>query len=131
MSDRFVKGVDYVCLATSDHAAACAFYEDVLGLERSKSWGDLPGTEFEAGNLTIALVDWTAFGRENHPNANAIVLAVDDVHAAKSELESRGVEFQTDVIDSGSCHQAYFVDPDGNALGIHGFYGERSRTQSL
>src|SRR4051794_28530943 len=114
MSDQFVVGVDFVCVSAPDHQASVSFYEDVLGLERSKSWGDLPGTEFETGNLTIVVVDWSAFGRENQPNPNAIVLAVDDVPAAKAELESRGVEFQTDVIDSGSCHQAYFADPGGN-----------------
>ena len=47
----------------------------MLGLERSKSWGSMPATEFETGSLTIAVVDWTAFGRENSPNPNAIVLA--------------------------------------------------------
>lgn len=125
MADRIVTGVDFTCVATADHDAACRFYEDVLGLERSKSWGDMPATEFETGNLTIAVVDWTAFGRENQPNPNAIVLQVEDVPAAKAELESRGVEFATEIIDSGTCHQAYFADPDGNALGIHHIYGER------
>jgi predicted enzyme related to lactoylglutathione lyase len=125
MSDGLIKGVDFTCLATADHDAACKFYEEVLGLERSKSWGSMPATEFETGSLTIAVIDWTAFGRENHPNPNPIVLHVDEVNDAKAELESRGVEFQSDVIDSGFCRQAYFADPDGNALGIHSFYGER------
>ena len=125
MSDRLVTGTDFVAVSTSDHDAACRFYGDVLGLERSKSWGDRPATEFETGGLTIAVIDWTAFGRENQPNANPIVLQVADVPAAKAELESRGVEFQTDIIDSGTCHQAYFADPDGNALGIHHIYGAR------
>ena len=125
MAERIVTGVDFSCVSTSDHDAACRFYEDVLGLERSKSWGDHPATEFETGSLTIAVIDWTTFGRENQPNPNPIVLQVDDVPAAKAKLESRGVEFQTEIIDSGTCHQAYFADPDGNALGIHHIYGER------
>jgi catechol 2,3-dioxygenase-like lactoylglutathione lyase family enzyme len=120
-----VTGVDFVTVATSDHDAACRFYEETLGLERSKSWGDHPATEFETGSLTIAVIDWRGFGRDNQPNANPIVLQVGDVPAAKAELESRGVEFQTDIIDSGTCHQAYFADPDGNALGIHHVYGDR------
>lgn len=125
MADRIITGVDFACVATADHDAACRFYEDVLGLERSKSWGDMPATEFETGSLTVAVIDWTAFGRENQPNPNAIVLQVEDVPAAKEELESRGVEFATEIIDSGTCHQAYFADPDGNALGIHHIYSER------
>lgn len=125
MAEALIKGVDFACVATSDHDAACKFYEDVLGLERSKSWGSHPATEFETGSLTIVVADWTAFGQKNSPNPNAIVMHVDDVKEAKPELESRGVEFQTDIIDSGFCLQAYFADPDGNALGIHSFYGER------
>jgi len=125
MASGPVTGVDFVTVATSDHDAACRFYEETLGLERSKSWGDHPATEFETGSLTIAVIDWRNFGRDNEPNANPIVLQVDDVPKAKAELESRGVEFQTDIIDSGTCHQAYFADPDGNALGIHHIYGDR------
>ncbi len=125
MANGPVTGVDFTAVATNDHDAAVRFYEDALGLERSKSWGDHPATEFETGSLTIAVIDWRDFGRENQPNPNPIVLQVDDVPAAKAELESRGVEFQTDIIDSGTCHQAYFADPDGNALGIHHIYGDR------
>jgi predicted enzyme related to lactoylglutathione lyase len=120
-----VTGVDFVTVATSDHDAACRFYEETLGLERSKSWGDHPATEFETGSLTIAVVDFTALGRENAANPNAIVLHVDEVNDARRTLEDRGVEFVTDVIDSGFCRQCYFADPAGNALGIHSFYGER------
>ena len=72
----------------------------------------MPATEFETGSLTIAVVDWTGFGRENSPNPNAIVLHVDDVRDGEGTLEGRGVEFQTDVIDSGFCLQAYFADPE-------------------
>ena len=125
MSERLIKGVDFATVSADDHEAATRFYEEVLGLERSKSWGNLPATEFETGSLTIAVVDWSAFGRENHPNPNAIVLHVDDVREARKTLEERGVEFQTEVIDSGFCLQSYFADPSGNVLGIHSFYGER------
>jgi hypothetical protein len=63
-----------------------------------------------------------AFGLEFKPHTHPIALRVDDVAAAKSELESRGVEFKTDIIDSGVCHQAIFEDPDGNSLDIHHRY---------
>jgi predicted enzyme related to lactoylglutathione lyase len=49
-------------------------------------------------------------------------LHVDDFEAAKTELQSRGVEFVSDVIDSGVCWQAIFRDPDGNALAVHHRY---------
>ena len=49
---------------------------------------------------------------------------------AKAELESRGVEFDTETIDSGVCWQAIFRDPDGNALAIHHRYAARTPPQN-
>ena len=45
--------------------------------------------------------------------------------AARKELESRGVEFLGDALDTGVCHMAFFADPDGNALMLHGRYAPR------
>jgi predicted enzyme related to lactoylglutathione lyase len=117
-----VTGVDFVIVPTRDFTAAVDFYENVLGLEKSKRWGDMPAQEFETGNLTIAVVQMDAFGQEFSPHKAQIALRVDDVPAARAELESRGVSFKGDIIDSGVCHQAIFEDPDGNALDLHHRY---------
>jgi predicted enzyme related to lactoylglutathione lyase len=117
-----VTGVDFTIVPTQDFGRAVDFYENVLGLEKSKQWGEMPGQEFETGNLTIAVVQMDAFGQDFSPHRAPIALRVDDVPAAKAELESRGVTFKSDVIDSGVCHQAIFEDPDGNALDIHHRY---------
>jgi catechol 2,3-dioxygenase-like lactoylglutathione lyase family enzyme len=122
MADPLVTGTDFVTIPTQDIERSVAFYRDVLGLEQSKQWGNMPAYEFETGNLTLALMQTDAFGVEFSPNATPIALHVDDFESAKAELESRGVEFQTDTIDSGVCYQAIFADPDGNALDIHHRY---------
>lgn len=115
-----VTGTDFVTLATQDIEKARTFYRDTLGLEESKQWGDMPAFEFETGNLTIAVMDPSAFGMPfASSGGSSIVLQVDDFDAAKAELESKGVEFVTDKIESPVCYQAYFKDPDGNVLGIH------------
>jgi predicted enzyme related to lactoylglutathione lyase len=116
-----VTGTDFVCVPTKDYEAAAKFYGDVLGLAFSKRWGKMPAGEFETGSLTLALMEPTAFGAEFSP-ATGIALHVDDVAAARAELESRGVEFAGDIIDSGVCHQALFKDPDGNQLILHHRY---------
>jgi predicted enzyme related to lactoylglutathione lyase len=125
-----VTGTDFVCVPTEDLDAARAFYGTVLGLPCSAVWqrGDTPalGAEFETGTLTIALLDSAAVGREFHPNTLPIALRVDDVAAARAELESRGVTFSGDILDSGVCHQAFFADPDGNALALHHRYAPRT-----
>ncbi len=117
-----VTGTDFITVATKNVDGAIEFYGDVLGLPESKRWGQRPAVEFETGSLTIAVMQSDGFGLEFRANNHPIALRVDDVEAARGELESRGVEFQADTIDSGVCHMAYFTDPDGNALMLHHRY---------
>lgn len=119
------QGVDFVSLPVTDFDRAVAFYRDVLGLEESIQYGDMPGKEFEAGNLTIALMNFEAFGGKNGTGTGAVVFKVDDVAATKAALEAKGVEFETDIIESGVCHQAFFYDSEGNSLGLHHRYKPR------
>jgi predicted enzyme related to lactoylglutathione lyase len=127
-SASIVTGVDFVAVATTDLAAARKFYGDVLGLPCSAVWRetDPVGAEFETGTLTLALLNSQALGIEFHPNNHPIALHVDDVESARAELESRGVSFRADTIDSGVCHMASFTDPDGNALMLHHRYAPRA-----
>ena len=124
-----VTGVDFVSVPTRDLEAAMDFYADVLGLERGPVWGseNPVGAEFETGNLTIALLANERLGIPFRPNPVPIEFRVDDVPAARAELEARGVEFEREVIDSGVCHQLMFEDPDGNALALHHRYAPRRR----
>jgi predicted enzyme related to lactoylglutathione lyase len=120
-----VTGTDFICMPTKDFDAAFEFYNTVLGLPCSVKYDLAPGAEFETGNLTLQVMDAAAIGREHLPHAFPIALRVDDVHAARTELESRGVTFVVDTIDSGVCHMAIFLDPDGNALMLHRRYAPR------
>ena len=117
-----VTGVDFVTIPTNDFEASVSFYRDVLGLEEGKRWGSMPAMEFETGNLTLAVMDPTAFDQQFRPHSVPIALQVADVAAAREQLEARGVKFVTDTIDSGVCHQAIFLDPSGNALDLHHRY---------
>jgi predicted enzyme related to lactoylglutathione lyase len=120
-----ITGVDFVTIPAKDIDESVRFYGTVLGLPFVKQWGDMPGHEFQAGNLTLAVMDPTAFGQEFRPHGLPIALQVDDVEAARANLEAEGVEFVSDNMDSGVCHQAIFRDPAGNALGIHHRYAPK------
>jgi len=85
----------------------------------------MPAVEFETGSLTIAVMQSDAFGIDFRPNSHPIEFHVDDFESAKAELESRGIEFRGDVIDSGVCYQTFFEDPDGNTLAIHHRYAPK------
>jgi catechol 2,3-dioxygenase-like lactoylglutathione lyase family enzyme len=117
-----ISGVDFIAVPTQDFEKADEFYGDVLGLERSKQWGSMPAREYETGSLTIAVMQSDAFGIPFSPHSHPIALHVDDVHAAREELEAKGVSFRGDTIDSGVCHMAPFTDPDGNTLMFHHRY---------
>jgi len=120
-----ITGVDFVTLPVTDYQAAADFYGDVLGLPFVKRWGDLPAGEFQAGNLTLALVQPDAFGMEFAPGNAWVALQVGDVAAARGELEAKGIEFRADTMDSGVCHMAVFADPDGNTLIFHHRYAPK------
>jgi predicted enzyme related to lactoylglutathione lyase len=119
-----VTGVDFTIVPITDFERSKEFYGDVLNLEESKQWGEMPAQEFETGNLTIAIMQPEAFGQKFSPNVFPIALHVDDVAAARTELEGKGVDFPADTIDSGVCHMAFFGDPDGNGLMLHSRYAD-------
>ena len=120
-----ISGVDFVAIMTKDHDAAVQFYGETLGLPFLKRWGNMPGTEFQAGNLTLAVMQPDAFGFEWSPSSTMIALQVDDVAATRARLEAAGVEFRGGILDSGVCHQSFFADPDGNPLNLHHRYAPK------
>jgi predicted enzyme related to lactoylglutathione lyase len=128
MSDQasLVSGVDFVTIFVDDFPAATEFYGEVLGLPLSARYGQIDGAEFETGSLTLSVMRAGAIGREFEPSSHPIALHVDDVAEARSNLESRGVKFFGETIDSGVCHMAIFSDPDGNTLMFHHRYAPRT-----
>jgi len=117
-----ITRTDFVFLPITSFEKAEEFYSGVLGLECSKRYRDGIGGEFETGSLTIQVVDMAKIGREFAPSRGAIALHVEDVEAARAELQSRGVEFKGETLDSGVCYQAFFRDQDGNGLILHHRY---------
>jgi predicted enzyme related to lactoylglutathione lyase len=114
-STSLVTGVDFVSIPASNLRESMDFYENVLGLEAGKTWGqENPlGAEYETGTVTLAVIDVARLGIE---------FAATSVPIAREQLEAKGVEFVSDLIDSGVCHQAIFKDPSGNSLGLHHRY---------
>ena len=120
-----ITGVDFATVFVKDYPAAVEFYGQTLGLNHSVDYGKIPGGEFETGNLTLQVLDAAAIGREFEPNGHPIAFHVDDVEAARADLESKGVNFLAETMDSGVCHMAHFTDPDGNVLMVHNRYAPR------
>ena len=111
-----ISRVDVVGIPSSDAERSRGFYVDTLGLRPDEN----ARYEFRVESTFFAIWQPAQFGVEYQPQANSIVLLrVDDVPAARAELEAEGVEFSGDTFDTGVCHMAFFTDPDGNDLMLH------------
>ena len=75
--------------------------------------------ELRAGQVTLDIFDPSSIGQPFAPSPAGLALRVSDVDVARAELEAKGVEFDGETIVTGVCRQAWFKDPDGNALMLH------------
>lgn len=114
-----VTGLDFVGVPSTDWKRTRAFYIDALGLRADEH----SEAEFWVGDTCFGIWEPASFGMEFSPQRNAhIALHVDDVEAARAELEAKGIQFPVPTMDSGVCHMAFFRDPDGNDLMLHSRY---------
>ncbi|HEY2777055.1 MAG TPA: VOC family protein [Gaiellaceae bacterium] len=117
-----VTRVDYIRVPVDDIEKAKHFYGEVLGLARNEHLDHDDWVEYEASNVTLAVMT-----PETHDDAFAplppstIALGVPDVAAAKAQLETQGVEVG-EMWDSGVCHGACLTDPAGNRILLHHRY---------
>jgi catechol 2,3-dioxygenase-like lactoylglutathione lyase family enzyme len=118
-----VERTDFITVPVTDVQRSKQFYGETLGLpcvnEGSGQW-----PEFQLGeNISVYLMDPTNIGREfTGPHTAHIALRVANVAEARTELESRGITFEGEILDTGVCHMAFFNDPDGNQLMLHRRY---------
>ncbi len=114
-----IRRVDFLGVPSQDAARARAFYRDTLGLRPDEH------AEYDvwAGDLCLAI--WTpeqmglTFVAQK---GNPLALGVEDVAQARAALETKGVAFFGDTLDTGVCRMAFFSDPDGNDLMLHHRY---------
>jgi len=114
-----ITKLDFIGIPSRDAERSRRFYVETLGLRPD----DRSSTEVWAGDTCFTIWEPERIGWEFQPQKNAHpALHVDDVAAARAELEGKGVEFTGDIFDTGVCHMAFFTDPDGNDLMLHHRY---------
>jgi catechol 2,3-dioxygenase-like lactoylglutathione lyase family enzyme len=118
-----ITKLDFVAVPSTDSDRARAFYVDTLGLRPDPK----SQYEFWVGDTCCGIWEPAQQGMEFAPSKNGhLALHVDDVAAARAELEAKGVEFAGETFDTGVCHMALFTDPDGNDLMLHHRYAPAS-----
>ncbi|HUG65036.1 MAG TPA: VOC family protein [Gaiellaceae bacterium] len=117
-----VERVDYVRIPVTDMEHANHFYGEVLGLRRNPNSPGDDWVEYEAGDVTLAVMTPHTHDYEFTPlPGTTIALRVSDVAAAKATLEAAGLEVG-EMWDSGVCHGAGISDPAGNRILLHHRY---------
>ena len=121
-----LEKIVYISVFVSDQDRALDFYTNVLGLEVGV---DSPTTDGAARFVTVGvngqdfqLVIWPGTPGQGQPVLGRIpaqyTIATDDCRKTYEALKSRGVEFDTEVLEYPWGYVAAFQDPDGNRLQI-------------
>jgi catechol 2,3-dioxygenase-like lactoylglutathione lyase family enzyme len=117
-----INKLDFNAVPSQDSERSRAFYVETLGLRPD----DKGKFEFWVGETCFSIWEPERLGMGFAPQKNGhIALHVDDIAAARTELEGKGVTFLGDTMDTGVCHMAFFNDPDGNDLMLHHRYAPR------
>lgn len=115
--------VVYVTQFVSDQDKALNYYTKVLGFEKRADNPTPEGPRFLTVGIKgreFQLVLWPGRPGEGRPIDGrlpaACTIETTDCRMAFEELKSRGVKFETGVLEYPWGYIAVFVDPDGNRL---------------
>src|SRR3954454_12341751 len=118
-----LEKVFYTSVLVSNQDEALDFYTNVVGLEQRVENPTPDGPRF----LTVGvkgddfqLVLWPGTPGQAQPVGGripaSITIETEDCRTTFEELKSRGVRFETDVLEYPWGYVALFEDPDGNRL---------------
>jgi catechol 2,3-dioxygenase-like lactoylglutathione lyase family enzyme len=113
------RGISWAGVPVDDFDAAVSFFRDRLGVSVSYLNDDHQTAHFRMANGDLVELFGPDNPREEHRRHMAIALEVEDIERARSELESRGVEFVSEIRTWKQEAWCYFVGPDGLLFEIH------------
>lgn len=111
-----VKGLIWLGTKTERFADMVAFYEEVLGLRPDIKEPDFAVYRLPGGG-TVELFGPSG-GYEHFSTGPVAGFRVDDVAAARAEMEAKGVEFLGPTGTGDGHVWAHFRAPDGNVYEI-------------
>jgi catechol 2,3-dioxygenase-like lactoylglutathione lyase family enzyme len=118
-----LERVVYAAVFVSDQDRALDFYTNVLGLEQRADNPTPDGPRFLAVGVKgqdFLLLLWPGTPGQAQPAQGRIPAAYTietaDIRKAVDVLKSRGVTFETEVLEYPFAYLAVFQDPDGNRL---------------
>jgi predicted enzyme related to lactoylglutathione lyase len=118
-----INEIAFAGYSVADMKRAKNFYEGVLGLKKTRGFGQHEGddmwVEYDIGTGCLALI--AGGGKDWPPGSSgvAVALEVDNFEASVAELKAQGVKFVFDPYESPVCWMVVINDPDGNRLVLH------------
>ena len=112
-----IKRIAFSVYPVKDLSKARFFYENLLGLQCTESFGD-SWFEYDVGGTCFAITSYEmptfAAGTQG-----SVAFEVSDLDEMVRQLESKGLKQAMDRMESPVCRGAFFRDPDGNLVGLH------------
>lgn len=118
-----ITEIAFTGYSVTDMKRAKAFYEGVLGLTKSRGFGQHEGeeqwVEYDIGPGCLALISGGGDKWPPHAAGTAAAFEVDDFDGYVAKLRDSGVPFVWDPQETPYCRMVVVADPDGNWLVIH------------
>jgi catechol 2,3-dioxygenase-like lactoylglutathione lyase family enzyme len=118
-----LERIVYTTVFVSDQDSALDFYTNVLGFEQRLDNPTPDGPRFPTVGLKgqdFQLVLWPGTPGQAEPAQGrmpaAYTIETEDCREAFEAVKSRGVKFDTEVLEYPWAYTAVFQDPDGNRL---------------
>ena len=118
-----ITEIAFTGYSVTDMKRAKAFYEGVLGLTKSRGFGQHQGdeqwVEYDIGAGCLALISGGGDKWPPHAAGTAAALEVDDLDGYIAKLRESGVPFVWEMQETPICRMIVVADPDGNWLVLH------------
>ncbi len=116
-----ITEIAFIGYPVTDIRRARSFYEDVLGLEPSRTFGsgDSLWVEYDIGPTTFAISNMAGDQWKPSRDGPSVAFEVDAFEETLARLRERNTRFQLESYESPICRMAIISDPDGNSIAIH------------
>ena len=120
-----IAEVAFIGYPVTDAERARKFYEGVLGLSPSRTFGggDSVWIEYDLGATTFAISNMAKENWKPSPEGAIVAFEVVDFDAAVTELKAKKILFEHEPMETPVCWMAVIADPDGNKLTVHKRHG--------
>ncbi len=118
-----ITDIAFTGYSVTDMKRAKGFYEGVLGLKKSRGFGQHEGeeqwAEYDIGTGCLALISGGGKDWPPHAAGTAAAFEVDDFDGFVKKVREQGVKFIWEPRESPMCSMVVLADPDGNWVVLH------------